>query len=368
LYEQARRAALDGRTRIGRALSDSLTAHGAAGVLIRPERIIVASSSRPSHGNSRRETALHHSHLSDKAFATIATSLAEGVGVCSTSRIQSVDKKTVLRVLAKAAEHAEKVVGSLLTDMDVDECQLDEMWSFVGKKEKNLQPVEKLQAELGDAWIWVAFDAVNKIVLASVVGKRTLPHAVALLEEVKRVTARMPTLFSSDQLDQYANALLRVYGQKVCPPLEPGPGRPPKPRLVAPDDLLYVQVVKEYRRNRVVKVTRKIVYGCPEAVDRVLRASSVSQTINTSHIERNNGTIRHVDARCNRKTYRFSKCKDNHLRQLHLSLAYYHLCRPHRTLTKRNGRPTTPFMAGGLTDHVWTMGELLGYRPEVRGP
>ncbi len=333
-------------------------------MLIRPERALLASSS-PS-GNSRGQTALHHAHLSEQAFASIATSLAECVGVRSTGRIQNVDKKTVLRVLAKAAEHAEKVTGSLLVDLVVEECQLDEMWSFVGKKEKNLQPLEKLQGELGDAWIWVAFDAVNKIVLASVVGKRTLPHAVTLLQEVKRITARMPTLFSSDQLDQYANALLQIYGQKVCPPRKPGPGRPPKPRLVAPDNLLYVQVVKEYRKNRVAKVTRKVVYGDPEAVERALRASSVSQAINTSHIERNNGTIRHMDARCSRKTYRFSKCKDNHLRQLHLSLAYYHLCRPHRTLTKRHGRPTTPFMAGGLTDHIWTMGELLGYRPEVQ--
>lgn len=345
-------------------MSDSLTAHGVAGVLIQPERIIISSSSRPSHGNSRRETALHHAHLSDEAFATIATSLAECVGVASTSRIQGVDKKTVLRVLAKAAEHVEKVVGSLLTGLVVEECQLDEMWSFVGKKEKNLLPVEKLQGELGDAWIWVAFDAANKIVLASVVGKRTLPHAIALLEEVKRVTARMPTLFSSDQLDQYANALLQVYGQRVCPPRKPGPGRPPKPRLIAPNDLLYVQVVKQYRKYRVVKVIREIVFGSSEAVERVLRASSVSRAINTSHIERNNGTIRHMNARCTRKTYRFSKCKENHERELSLVLAYYHLCRPHRTLTSRYGRPTTPFMAAGLTDHVWTMGEMLSTRLE----
>lgn len=362
LYERARRASLDGRARIGRALSASLAAHGAAGVLIEPERILVASSSRPLRTSSRRDTALHHAHLSDDAFEAIATSLAEGVGVASTARIQNVDKKTVLRVLLRAAEHAAKVSGALLTDLVVHECQLDEMWSFVGKKEKNLDLLEKLQGELGDAWIWVAFDAVNKLVLASVVGKRTLPHAVALLQQVKRATARMPTLFSSDQLDQYANALLQVYGQMVTPPRKSGPGRPPKPRLVAPDDLLYVQVVKKYRKYRVVKVTRKVVYGDPAAVERVLQASPVSRTINTSHIERNNGTIRHMDARCTRKTLRFSKCKENHERELSLVLGYYHLCRPHRTLTKRYGQPTTPFSAAGLTDHVWTMGELLSTR------
>jgi IS1 family transposase len=290
-------------------------------------------------------------------------SLAEGVGVSTTARIQNVDKKTVLLVLEKAAVHAERVNRMLLRDIVVSECQLDEMWSFIGKKQKNLDAIEKLEGVLGDAWIWVAFDAINKVFLATVVGKRTQPYAVRLLEEVKRVTARMPSLFSSDQLDQYANALLQVYGEKVVPPRKLGPGRPPKARLVAPEELLYVQVVKQYKQYRVVKVTRNIVFGNPKKVEQLLSSSPVSRNINTAYVERGNGIIRHIDSRCNRKTFRFSKSKQNHIRQLILSLAYYHLCCPHRTLTKWNDRqPTTPFMAAGLTDHVWTMGELLRYR------
>ncbi|NOY28029.1 MAG: helix-turn-helix domain-containing protein [Oligoflexia bacterium] len=342
-----------------------MSAHGAAGVLIDPEGILTASlSSQLPRSGPRKGTALHHTHLSDGVFGTIAKSLAEGVGVSSTARIQNVDKKTVLLVLAKAAEHTRKVSHALMTDAVVSECQLDEMWSFVGKKEKNLDAFETLRGELGDAWIWIAFDAVNKVVLASVVGKRTQPHAVSLLEEVKRVTACMPALFSSDQLEQYTSALLQVYGTLVHPPRKPGPGRPPHPRLVPPPDLRYVQVVKQYKRSRVAKVTRKVVFGDHEEVKAILAESIVSSKINTSYVERNNGTIRHMDARCNRKTYRFSKCVDNHLRQLDLTLAYYHLCRPHRTLTKRHGRPTTPFIAAGLTDHVWTMGEMLSFRSQ----
>jgi IS1 family transposase len=302
--------------------------------------------------------------LSDGAFETIARSLAEGVGVATTARIQNVDKKTVLLVLAKAAVHAAKVSRTLVRGLVVSECQLDEMWSFIGKKEKNLDAVEKLHAVLGDAWIWTAFDAVNKVFLATVIGKRTLPHAVALLEEVKRVTSHMPSLFSSDQLRHYANALLQVYGKLVFPPRKPGPGRPPNPRLVPADELLYVHVVKQYKKYRVVKITRKVIFGDVEKVEKILKASVVSQKINTSSVERGNGTIRHVDARCNRKTLRFSKRKENHDRQLRLSLAYYHLCHAHKTLTKRHGRPTTPFMAAGLTDHVWSMGELLRCRLE----
>lgn len=239
------------------------------------------------------------------------------------------------------------------------------MWSFIGKKEKNLDDIEKLGGVLGDAWIWIAFDAVNKVFLATVVGKRTEAYAVVLLEKVKRVTSRMPSLFSSDQLNQYTSALLQVYGKKALPARKPGPGRPPKPRLVPPEELLYVQVVKQYKKYRVVKISRNVVFGDPKKVDEILSSSLVSRNINTSYVERGNGTIRHVNSRCNRKTFRFSKCKENHARQLKLSLAYYHLCRPHKTLTKRNnGEPTTPFMAAGLTNHVWTMGELLRYKPK----
>ena len=125
-----------------------------------------------------------------------------------------------------------------------------------------------------------------------------------------------------------------------------------------------MQVLKDYERYHVSKVSRRVVFGDPQRIQQLLRQSSSSKTINTSYVERNNATIRHLDARCNRKTYRFSKCKRNHEHQLVLCLGYYHLCRDHRTLTKRHRRPTTPFMSAGLTDHLWTMRELLEFRAD----
>ena len=100
---------------------------------------------RHSRYGTRKETAMHRAHLSEQAFETIAKSLAEGVGVATTARIQGVDKKTVLLVLAKASEHAMSISQALMMNLIVSECQLDEMWSFIGKKEKNLTPIEKLQ-------------------------------------------------------------------------------------------------------------------------------------------------------------------------------------------------------------------------------
>lgn len=335
-----------------------MSAHGAAGLFIMPDKFLASCRPGGARPGPRRGTALHHAHLAHKEFETIARSLAEGVGVNSTARIQEVDKKTVLKVLARAAKHVEAVSRSFKRGLTVLECQMDEMWSFIGKKEANLDVADVLGRieGLGDAWIWIAFDAVNKVVIADEVGKRTLPHALALLREVKRVTKAMPRLFSSDQLEQYKAALLRIYGRPSSLPRET--------RLVPPDDLLYVQVVKEYggKGNRLRRIHRRIVFGSPERVQSLLEQSPTSSTINTSYVERNNANVRHADARCNRKTYRFSKCKRNHVWQLKLCLAYYHFCRPHLTLSKRHGRPTTPFMAAGVTDHVWTMGELLQAR------
>lgn len=344
----------------------ALRTNGIAGLFIEPERSLISCCSDTLQcGLRQREgTAYYHAHLSEDRFDTIARSLTECVGVRATARIQEVNPKTVLLVLARAADHATKVSSSLLKGIKVAECQLDEMWSFIGKKEQHLDPIEKLEGVMGDAWIWIAFDSVHKIVLAHLVGKRTEPHAVSLIQEVKRVTAFMPTLFSSDQLDQYKSALLKVYGVPFLPPKKRGPGRPPHPKVFPPDDLLYVQVVKKYKQNRVVDISSRIVFGDPLKLDEVLRQSNVSHAINTSYVERVNGTVRHIDARCTRKTYRFSKCNQNHARQLDLSLTYYHICRPHRTLTKRHKRPTTPFMSAGLTDHVWTMRELLEYKTE----
>ena len=362
LYEKNRRASMDRRFNMDEQIVNTMKSHGVAGLFIDPENTLYSLATKQARTSPRHSTAFHRSHLSEKAFETIARSLAEGVGVAATARIQYVDKKTVLLVLAKAGDHAMKVNRSLLKNVEVTECQLDEMWSFIGKKEKNLDPVEKLHKILGDAWIWIAFDAVNKITLAYNIGKRTLPYAISLIEDVKRVTKRIPDLFSSDQLDQYAKALLQVYGRTVYPTRKPGPGRPPNPRIVPSKDLNYVQVVKQYKKYRVVKVSRKVVFGDPKKIEIILAKSLVSEKINTAYVERNNGTIRHMDSRCVRKTFCFSKSKINHERQLALSLAYCHLCRPHKTLTKRHGQPTTPFMAANLTDHVWNMGELFNFK------
>ena len=363
IYERARRAAIDSRIHPIDVVDERLANHGLAGLFLDPSEVLIAVSNHKKRLSDRKGTAMENTHLNDKTFVAIATSLAEGVGVSSIARIQNIQNRTVLRVLVQSGLHGAAISKSLMKNLKVTECQLDEMWSFVYKKEKNLSDLESLVSTIGDAWIWIAFDAVNKVFLAKKVGKRTQENANDLMRRLKEVTVQMPDLFSSDQLVTYTQALLNAYGVLEDIPKKAGAGRPPKPRLVPPKNLLYVQVVKQYKMNRIEKVSRKVIFGDPKRVEEILATSLVSAKINTSFIERANGTIRHIDARCNRKTLRFSKLYENHEHQLDLSLTYYHLCRPHSSLTKRYGRPTTPFMATGLTNHVWTMEELLTTQP-----
>ena len=306
-----------------------------------------------------------------------AKALAEGMSIRATSRLIEVDKDTVQHWLPILGQHGQGVMSYFFRNLHLDECQLDELWTFVYKKEAQLTPVEKLQDDYGDAWVWIAFSPVCKLVPAWVVGKRTLRHARRLVFRLKSATDGHIPFFTSDELPHYADALLEVYGHWVQPPRKGARGRFPNLRRVPPPDLCYAVVVKERENGRVVQVTTRIVYGSAEQVQAALHASPVSATINTYGVERNNLTVRQHSRRMGRKVNAFSKDPDYLEHQLTLAFAYYHFVIPHRGLRQRlpralptKGRkgsykkwkPVTPAMAAGLTDHVWSMDELLSFR------
>lgn len=306
-----------------------------------------------------------------------AKALAEGLSIRATGRLLEVDKDTVNHWLPLLGRHCQGLMNYFFRNLHLSECQLDELWTFIYKKERQLTPLEKLAEVYGDTWVWIAFSPVCKLVPIWVVGKRTLPHARKLVFRLKSATDGQIPFFTSDELPHYAAALLEVYGEWVQPPRNGTRGRFPKRRRVPPPDLCYAVVVKEREQGRVVEVTTRIVYGTTEQVEAALRASPVSHTINTYGVERNNLTVRQHSRRMSRKVNAFSKDRDYLEHQLTLAFAYYHFVVPHRSLRQRlpralptRGRkgsykkwkPVTPAMAAGLTDHVWTMDELLSFR------
>ena len=309
-------------------------------------------------------------------FETAVRALAEGNSLRATARIVGIDKDTACAWLDRAAQHGRQLLLYLWRDLPARECQLDELWSFVHTKERNLPFAARYCETYGDAWVWLAFEPIWRLVLAFVVGKRTQEAADLLLARVAHVTTETIPFFTSDQLPDYPTALLKTYGQWYQPRRQGNRGRHPKPRRVPVPELLYAQVVKQRKRGCVVAVSSHVVFGDPQVVAARLAASPVSHTVNTSFVERDNLAQRQHNRRLTRRTNGFSKELTWLERQLWLSLAYYHLVLPHHSLRQplpapeptrgtgspRRWRPVTPAMAAGLTDHVWTTQELLSYR------
>ena len=307
--------------------------------------------------------------------------LAEGLAIRATARIIEVDKDTVCDWLPRLGRHCAHVMAYHFRNLHLTECQLDELWTFVYKKEEHLEPIEQLAGLYGDVWIWVAFAPVWKLAPAWGVGKRTLPNARLLVKRLRSTTDGHIPLFTSDNLPHYADALLDEYGVVLTPPRRHGPGRSALPRRVAPDDLLYAVVVKRRENGHLVEVSTHVVYGTSEKIAAAIEASPVSTKVSTYGVERNNLTIRQHSRRTGRRVNAFSKERDYLEYQLTLSFAYYHFVVPHKGLRQRLSQPVptnglggspkkwlerTPAMAAGLTDHVWTMDELLSFRVPPR--
>ena len=219
------------------------------------------------------------------------------------------------------------------------------------KKEKHLEKLEKIYAEFGDIWVWIAFDPRNKVVVAFIAGKRKLAEVKELLRKVFERTDMTIPFFTSDELKHYKDAILGVYGVKEVIEKTGRRGRPKKPQIVPMKDLDYAVVHKERRKGRVVKISKKVIFGSEERIEKKLEESPVSNCINTSHVERNNLSIRAGDSRFTRKTLCFSKRKDILIASLNLYFGYYHLCRSHKGCMV-NKKKQTPFMKAGLTDHI----------------
>jgi hypothetical protein len=218
-------------------------------------------------------------------------------------------------------------------------------------------------------------DPESKLLLVVDIGDRTLAMAQRVVHHVTQVLAPdCAPLFLTDGFREYLTALLTHYGQWVQPERRQAKGPLPKARWMPRPGLLYAQVVKTVRRRRLVRVTHRVVFGTLEAVQQVLAACGWQ--INTAFIERVNLSIRQHVAAVGRRVTTLCKGEEGLHQQLALYHVYYNFCLPHASLrlplpqsapTHGNGsakrwQPHTPAMAAGLTDHVWTLREVLLFR------
>jgi len=322
-------------------------------------------------------TLFHGKRVAPDLLVWAVGALAEGLGIRAVARVFEVDPTTVLQWLVEAADQLTAFSQYFLHDVHVTQVQLDELFALLSAVKtgevSEAAAIERLSRS--PHWVWTALDPVSKLLLTIDVGDRTLTMAQHVVHQVVQVLAPgcIP-LFLTDGFKEYSTALLTHFGQWVQPLRRQAKGPAPKPRWMPVPQLLYAQVVKTVRRRRLVRVRHRVVFGTLEAVEQVLAACGWQ--INTAFIERLNLSLRQHVAAIGRRVTTLCKHEDGVRQQLALYHVYYNFCLPHASLripfalpepthgtgSAKRWQLRTPAMAAGLTDHVWTLREVLRFR------
>jgi IS1 family transposase len=322
-------------------------------------------------------TIFHGKRTSVELIVRVIACLAEGLGIRGTARVFEVDPNTVLQWLVDAAEQLRAFSQYFLHDVRVRQVQLDELFALLSAvKEGEVSEAEAIERlERSPQWVWVAMDPESKLLLAIDVGDRTLAMAQRFVHHVVQLLAPdCAPLFLTDGFREYLTALLTHYGYWVQPPRRQDKGPAPKPRWMPVPQLLYAQGVKTVRRRRLVDVQHRVVFGSLEAINHVL--APLGWQINTAFVERINLTIRQHVAAVGRRVSTLCKHEAGLRQQLVLYHVYHNFCLLHASLRQplsqplpthghgaaKTWQPRTPAMAAGLTDHVWTLREVLLFR------
>ena len=332
-------------------------------------------------------TIFHGKQATVELIVRVLACLAEGLGIRATARVFEVAPNTVLHWLVEAAEQLRAFSAYFLCDLHLEQLQLDELYAVLrelkGGEINEDEAIRRL--ERSPYWVWTAMDPRSKLLVVVDVGTRTLAMAQRVVHQVTRVLAPgCVPLFLTDGFKEYGTAILAHFGHWSQPERHQDKGPRPKPRWMPLPELLYAQVVKSYRRRHIVGVKHRVVFGTQLAIEQVL--SVCGWTINTAFVERLNLDIRQRVAAIGRRVNTLCQGEQGLLDQLVLFQSYHNFVLPHASLRQplwvpepTNGRgsakvwrPCTPAMAAGLTDHVWSLREVLLFRvppwpqPQVR--
>jgi len=252
--------------------------------------------------------------------------LVEGCSVSAVQRITDLHHGTILSLLVLVGEKCERLLESRIRNVAVKDVQCDEMWGFVGCKEKRKKDDDPKR---GDAYCFVAIERNTKLVVTWHLGRRTERDTMAFTEKLDAATSGQFQI-TTDGFPAYFDAIHTCLGTRVD----------------------FAQLIKVYAASsedehryspaRVIEAIAKSMWGQPDA-----------ERICTSHVERQNLTMRMQIRRLTRLTNGFSKKWENLKAALALYFAWYNFCRQHRTIR------CTPAMEAGITDHIWSITELL---------
>ncbi len=254
---------------------------------------------------------------------------SEGVSIRATARLVGVEHKTVLRVLLRAGKRCQQLMDERMRNIHARFIQVDEMHGFVQVRQKNFDPSVHDRVTMGEQYLFVAMDSDTKLIPSFVVGKRTLHNAWLLMKDLdSRLVTRVQ--LTTDGFKPYLDAVDATFGAAV-------------------DYAMLVKVYKGDEENRERYSPSEIVEAMPIPV----MGDPDVRRISTSHIERQNLTIRMQMRRFTRLTNAFSKKLENMKAACAIHFAWYNFCRVHSSLR------VTPAMAAGLSSRVWEIGEFL---------
>ncbi len=264
----------------------------------------------------------------DKQIAVIGA-LAEGSSIRAIERMSGIHRDTIMRLGVRVGKGCAALLDERMRNLPCRHLQFDEIWGFIGKKERNVTVDD--EPEIGDVWTFCAVDADTKLVPAFRVGKRDRATADAFVQDVaSRMRNRLQ--ISTDALRAYVEAIEKAFGA----------------------DVDYAQIVKTYTHDESQHPNRK--YSAPEIVStekkRIVGHPDM-RLASTSYIERLNATTRLHMRRLTRLTLAFSKKRENFEAAVALHFAYYNLVKQHKTLR------CTPAMAACVERGFWTVGELI---------
>lgn len=271
--------------------------------------------------------------LSTEERSRVVACLVEGNSLRATTRMTGIHRTTIMKLLNDLGEACQFYQDQKLRNLPSKLIQCDEIWSFVGCKERNVTVYKKREGQ-GDCWTWVALDAETKLVCSWLVGTRDADTGAEFMADVKSRLANRVQL-TTDGHKTYLAVVAETFGSDVdYAMLVKQYGKPYGESKAA--------AAGKYSPDIVTGIKKKRICGSPE-----------KSLVSTSFVERQNLTMRMGMRRFTRLTNAFSKKIENHMAAISLHYMHYNFCRVHQTLK------VTPAMASGVADHVWSLEEVI---------
>jgi transposase-like protein/IS1 family transposase len=257
--------------------------------------------------------------------------LLEGMSIRSCERLTGVSRNTLCDLILTVGERCKFFLADRIANVAVSEVEVDEVWSFVGMKEKTKIIQKREDHELGDAYAYIGLERNTKLIITFLIGKRQQDYTFDFAAQLRRATEGRFQL-STDGWKAYRASMPTELGHRID----------------------FAQIVKvfetpgrhlwtgKYSPAEIVRIDKQFIMGNPDP-----------RRVSTSHVERSNLSLRMGSRRWTRLTNAFSKSWKHHEAAMALYVAHYNFVRSHMTLK------TTPAVAAKLTDHRWTMEELL---------